>query len=132
MTITNNTSRTLDAGKLTAYTRPDFVFRDSDTVQRWAQADLRLDAMDVLGSGDTPAIQPGKSADVTISVKPDARAISRITTWGQNLSSYGIPIKKLYRPVPSAPAVIQAAAVQVHAEPAIPATQAVQGRDRWN
>lgn len=82
VTITNNTSRTLDAGKLTAYTRPDFVFRDSDTVQRWAQADLRLDAMDVLGSDDTPAIQPGKSADVTISVKPDARAISRITTWG--------------------------------------------------
>lgn len=82
VTITNNTSRTLDAGKLTAYTRPDFVFRDSDTMQRWAQADFRLDAMSVLGSGDTPAIQPGKSADVTISVKPDARAISRITTWG--------------------------------------------------
>lgn len=82
VTITNNTSRTLDTGKLTAYTRPDFVFRDSDTVQRWAQADFRLDAMSVLGSGDTPAIQPGKSADVTISVKPDARAISRITTWG--------------------------------------------------
>ena len=82
VTITNNTSRTLDAGKLTAYTRPDFVFRDSDTMQRWAQADCRLDAMSVLGSGDTPAIQPGKSADVTISVKPDARAISRITTWG--------------------------------------------------
>lgn len=82
VTITNNTSRTLDAGKLTAYTRPDFVFRDSDTMQRWAQADFRLDAMSVLGSGDTPAIQPEKSADVTISVKPDARAISRITTWG--------------------------------------------------
>lgn len=82
VTITNNTSRTLDTGKLTAYTRADFVFRDSDTVQRWAQADFRLDAMSVLGSGDTPAIQPGKSADVTISVKPDARAISRITTWG--------------------------------------------------
>ncbi|MBF1666505.1 MAG: hypothetical protein HXO72_00675 [Scardovia wiggsiae] len=82
VTITNNTFRTLDTGKLTAYTRPDFVFRDSDTVQRWAQADFRLDAMSVLGSGDTPAIQPGKSADVTISVKPDARAISRITTWG--------------------------------------------------
>ena len=82
VTITNNTSRTLDAGKLTAYTRPDFVFRDSDTMQRWAQADFRLDAMSTLGSNDTPAIQPGKSADVTISVKPDARAISRITTWG--------------------------------------------------
>lgn len=82
VTITNNTSCTLDAGKLTAYTRPDFVFRDSDTMQRWAQADFRLDAMSVLGSGDTPAIQPEKSADVTISVKPDARAISRITTWG--------------------------------------------------
>ena len=82
VTITNNTFRTLDTGKLTAYTRPDFVFRDSDTVQRWAQADFRLDAMSTLGSNDTPAIQPGKSADVTISVKPDARAISRITTWG--------------------------------------------------
>ncbi|WP_223846882.1 DUF6049 family protein [Bifidobacterium rousetti] len=81
-TITNTGESAWQAGKLTLSVNPQYTFISRTDMQEWAQAENRIPTPYVLGSVDTPSIDPGKSVTMTVDVPAETDALKRMTSWG--------------------------------------------------
>ena len=83
-TITNTGESAWQAGKLTLSVNPQYTFISRTDMQEWAQAENRIPTPYVLGSVDTPSIDPGKSVTMTVDVPAETDALKRMTSWGRS------------------------------------------------